>query len=517
MLNEKELTMQQVLNFCVPYKDSLSLSYPTIVAMQELETTQDQLDSELCQEILSKHKLLVYNNLSNNVVQNIKLKIASDNVSKKYIAYDYCDLINRYLRYIGISKEQFVFDDEKNIDEQIQQLKKNYLKPLRMFIEQNINNLDIIKERFPMEFLNYMSLLYDKKQEVLGAINVFPGPEQTINRKVNLKFPEYMLKSLRMFSMYIENIINDLDEPILMNLFDKVDKSQLLLYINKLLLEKCKKTDKENNKIDNTIFSIINYVEHKEINGDNTSVKIFNMIRPGEQVSNYFTYTYKDFLIEYKNYISKHPKLKLTKVDLDYFNNYTFDEVNEFINTFFYEDMPTYKGGFIILPNEPTDMLNKKEVVETKEAKKMKVDLLAIQKRSYFSNTKTQPSIRLMGTGEWKNHIIYIYNNGNVVFELFDINSDKFSSKSGAVYVTNVHKLGMFPNLSKRKVIEYIKQNKNGEIFRKYHTSDWQDIISDYIEAPKKYEYDEIYDIVKEQCPNIQEYEDVKHYVKGIS
>lgn len=494
MLNEKELTMQQVLNFCVPYKDSLSLRLSDMLQMQlENNLTLKKGCEEVFEEIIKMGYPTV-------LLENIHFKINSDGISKKYFSYDYVGMINKFLKTLGITN--YEIDESKDIDSQVMYIIKKLLCPIIQFVRNN-DEL-ILKRKFNKFYSDYLNI---KNIQARNHVDVSQLE----------KFKPALLKTITKCTANMTVLVAILSQPIDMRIFDGVDKSKLLLYVNKLLLEKCMKTDENEGKIDNDIFSVINYVEHKEPTGENVNIKYLPDDFNKYGVDKPKNYSYHDFLLKFREYINKHPKLKLTKVDLDYFNNYSFDEVNEFINTFFYEDMPTYNVGFIILPNGKSDMLKQKEIVATNEAKKIKIDFLAIQKRSYFSNTKVKPSMRLMGTGEWKNHIIYIYNNGNVVFELFDVNSDEFSSKSGAVYVTNVHKLGMFPNLTKNQVIEYIHKHKDGETIRKYHRGNWKEKISAYIEAPKKYEYDEIYAIVKEQCPNIQENKDVKHYVKGIS
>ena len=57
----------------------------------------------------------------------------------------------------------------------------------------------------------------------------------------------------------------------------------------------------------------------------------------------------------------------------------------------------------------------------------------------------------------------------------------KPAKEGNATYVMNIYNFTEFSKLSKPEIMNYIKNNNDGTILRKYHTKNWKNNINDIL------------------------------------
>ena len=231
------------------------------------------------------------------------------------------------------------------------------------------------------------------------------------------------------------------------------------------------------------INEILNYLSKAtdEFNNDyNPEITCYD-----KEKDEYYIFTFKDLKKEFNEYLSFFPN--------DRIKSLSYSEIKE---------------NNISKPKEILAYLRKRENVDTLKAswefiKKGEKDEYTTRSRKFSSNKKyvdseslevkaygrleffesTNYAAKIVGIDKFDGYIGYIYNDGTVIFEKFfdDMEKRRPTRDGNATYVMNIYNFTEFSKLSKPEIINYIKNNDDGNIIRKYHTKNWENNIKEII------------------------------------
>lgn len=236
------------------------------------------------------------------------------------------------------------------------------------------------------------------------------------------------------------------------------------------------------NDDNNYIYSIINYYQKNEDNDD---------IRKKVILFRNKKYTFNDFEKNIQKYLLQHKEVNLERIDDGFFDNWSAEEVNEYLDEF---EKETLKKFEVIDPNSvffpPTKNENKNILINNDVYDKNKTkeeSLLSLKKRQFYADHNDEIYQCLMGKDEFKGHIAMVLKNGYVIFEKYDVKDENFSTKNGAAYIMTINNFNKFSKKSLTEVREYIKNQDDGiinmdKITFRCHRGNWEEYISEYFD-----------------------------------
>lgn len=251
-----------------------------------------------------------------------------------------------------------------------------------------------------------------------------------------------------------------------------ISTDSLKFYYNYYLLEKIIK--KDDDKRNNAIYAVINYYQK-------TSTK--------EQLPKFSDYSFSDFSKSLQEYLLKHKEVNMERIDDGFFDGWSAEEVNEYLDEF---EKETLKKFEVIDPNsvffppnksENKNILINNDIYDKNQSKEE--SLLSLKKRQFYADHNDEIYQCLMGKDEFKGHIAMVLKNGYVIFEKYDVKDENFSTKNGAAYIMTINNFNKFSKKSLTEVREYIKNQDDGiinmdKITFRCHRGNWEEYISEY-------------------------------------
>lgn len=465
MLKEEELTTNEILNYCIPY---ISVAYLDINVIKSFFTGKN-LDkynesiNQIKERIETNYKIpkfIVDIYLQNGNVLNIE----NDKIQRNlYFSYDF--LMISIMASYGIKDAL----EDCIIGKGIQEVKiavNQKLKELRKQIKE-FSNEEL------QEYINKHGWVSE-----LLAKNTF-SKEQVVTA---------ITDSLTRIIVNNKYIVEDFSKQTLnTKLFDELnmDKEKFMFYINYRILETCKETE----KIDNSIYGVINYFFEKTKSTPKPNISI--CLKNYDSTKNIYNreYNFIDFSKDLQEYISNHKELNLKKLNNNLFKDCTPAETNQYLDEFTNETLENFEvidADVIYLPyTKPVPQTEKSETKEQiKKRKKVsdELSLLTLQKRKFFSENKNKIYKSLMGKNKFKGYIAHVFKNGNVIFEKFDFIENGISNKNGAAYIMNIENFNDFSKKSIGEIREYVKRHSDSAISYRCHRGDWQSHLQKVID-----------------------------------
>lgn len=267
-------------------------------------------------------------------------------------------------------------------------------------------------------------------------------------------------------------------------------------------------------EINKNIYPILSYFK-ETVGRDNSNLSYYDY---DSKTSDYtYEYTYKSFLESLQEYVKKHRDVNCDILPFDYFEGWSSEEVDEFLNIFTEETLSNFKEidpGVLFLPNSKGTTDREKKNTDTIK-KEAVFSLLPLEKREFYSKNRDKIHMSLLGEKKFKGYILNVLNNGYVIFERYDTKEGDISSKSAAAYIMNIFNFKSLYEMSPSEVRSFIKsQDKSKPIFDrvdyKCHMGNWQEHLQKY--------FDEDTGITPKDVDEVLAMEKVKivEYVKKI-
>ena len=485
MLNEKSLSFNEVVNYGLPHLLSPRLDFnviKTFYSKEDVKYLEKDIDN-LKRKLINEYSIaepIVESYLKNGYF----LLIASNGTEKK-VYLDISTLYAKILNSFVPSNEIDDFCNKLNKENCDEKMFENYaieeLKELRNKISKSDSSDTFdLKKYLANPNQSWIYVMYK-----MSRINLIE-----INKKYD-GLREYVKTLITKIIVAHKYLVKDFKNLTIS--FDKIDQEKFLFYVNARILNTCR----EMNKIDNSIYSVINYYMDKCEDG--IPDLSFTYKDDNDKISKY---TFKNFLEDLKDYVLKHPEINLAHLNSNIFKDMEVEDVEKYLTEFTNETLNNFEvvnPETIFLPNN-TESGKKREISGKKKNKSSEISLLVLQKRMFYSENRYKLYKTLMGKNKFKGYIANIFKNGNVIFEKYDFKEGNISTKPGAAYIMTVNNFNTFCKKNISEIREYIKNNKGeSKIEFKCHRGNWEEYIQNKIDEDTGISLEEVEKVLKKK------------------
>lgn len=379
---------------------------------------------------------------------------------------------------------------------------KQLLKDARNEIEETKNNLKNVKALYAEDY-------YDKSYEIYNNLKnkyryIFDVAEKISTKNMNGSKSASVSEVIYNASKLITNLlffIKDIKKNYMTFGLDisglDIDKEKYAFYIfsqNLICLK-----NSTNNDLVNPIYPVLTYFS--ETKDTDTSGLFFYGY--DEETGNFINkYTYEDFLKDLQEYIKKHKEINCDYLPFDFFEGWTIEEKNDFLDLFTEDTLSNFyiaDPDTIFLPygtSTKKDSEKGNTEHEPKSPTPKEFSPLSLEKRSYYSKYKDKIYVSLLGRNMFKGYIANVLYNGNIIFEKYDAVERNISSKAGAAYIMNIHNFNIFSSMSITEIRNYIKTHDCSNLFSKVdfecHRGNWQERLDKYFNEETGITFDEV-------------------------
>lgn len=455
MINEEDLSIEELMNFGINYGSSVDID---IKELKRLFDTKD--DKKEFQKNINyvKNVLIEQYRLPEPAVVQFfnygKIILFESNSILKQFYINYGVLIQFVLGYFcnNISSNEVTrIMSGDNIDE----IKSNINQKLKT-VREEIKNCSNINE-LEQFCSNHSNVFYDSIKKV-GENGKFKATDLI----------EEMEKQINAVIVNHKHLIEFVQGHVINNsLFDKINKEKFAFYLAGSTLQECM-LSKETNL---SIYYAINYYMHKiedEIPNINVTINGNN-------------YSFIVFSRQLRQYIQTHKNVDIIKFKKDTFSDCTPEEVRGYLQDFHNNTLDNFdivETDDIYIPNGTNTGVRKQreqQVQRRKPTKPQEISKLTLQKRKFYRENKEQIYATLMGKNKFEGYVAHVLKNGYVIFEKHDKNSNMISNQSGAAYIMTINN---FNELSKKSIpeIRFLVKNNNGsDINYICHKGNWME------------------------------------------
>lgn len=469
MKNIKEMSIDEILNYSVPYNDEYVITIPDF---HKLYTEKNKKS-----KLLKRSKEIIDNNIGNygfNLSTTIKCKIINN---KRVFCYDSKFLIFSILKSLDINLSDDIMQNDNLIEYTKDQIKiiKSKLK--------NIKSVDELSEILPKM---YKTILDNKAAKLI--LTTESGIHEFIKQY------EYELTKV---SVNLKYLCEELEKPIEEKYFEGIDKSLLLHVISVISLDLAH----EDNSINDSIYTAMKYYnENKNNIKYKDSVTYYKS--PSYNGRKIPRCSYSKFIEYYKDYMNNHKYLKEEVLSNEKYSNMNVEDVQK------YMELHRNKIQQEMIEKEQEELRIKKEHEEKKQLIKSIREELTVNwelcpsgtkqtetsvhcytpkiKRGKYDNLKFQKIyeekvkffsnsdyvIHIFGKDKFEGYEGYIYPNGIVLFE--KLTTKRSISKNTALYVMDVRNFVELSKKNKQEIIEIIGNNEEENLRRINHSKNWQ-------------------------------------------
>lgn len=406
--------------------------------------------------------------IKNMILPTISV-IMDRKTSKRKIHFNYSFLFIKHLNMIGIdARDNAVSGNYSAFLKRIKTELNDYVKSFNNCINQKPSKKD-------------SELIVDKLHIVQDANNL---TRKDIRALILIRdFIKKLKKHFGVFSNIIRNEEFNLDGFV-----DCFDIDKLYLVCAKCILNYASETHKI---IPGALFpginEVLNYVTkaNDEYIGEyNPEIKLYD-----KENNKYYTYDFKTLKKDLNEYFSYFPKNNIKSVSFDEMKEHNLSKPKDIVEYLKNkENLDVLKASWeFIKKGESNEYIKRKRSID---GKRTYVDSESLEAKvnsrlEFFESTNY--TAKIIGIDKFDGYVGYIYNDGTVIFEKFfeDMEKKKPAKDGNATYIMNIYNFTEFSKLSKPEIINYIKNNNDGTILRKYHTKNWENNINEMVKDIK--------------------------------
>ena len=476
----------EILNKGVPANiDSLPININTVLDLSLDRDYAEKYFNRLSERIFeyldkkvyhgSLRYLLIYPGLILNhdsITKTNELFLDAKSILKGFIKNLNCEedlinTINSLLSNYNLSNEE--------INDFIKQYLLNKCNSLGMVYDDQI-----LKTKYPM--------IYEAYQKEKAAYESFKDDLKMYKGNKKKLYEDYKARggpcsfevlcdtlnmySVRNFTKFYSSIIYDIIDNFeeigtvlasyKTNILDdiKCDKDELEAFIAKLFIERINAYSDIKSKQNDLYYLTSYFNSHKDLIGTN---KVFKRINC----------SFDDLYNKYIDILVNNPELKVIDIKRDEFENFTQEEVNEYMdlelndargNWVFFDESQEDERIARAIANSTTSI---KDVVKKKKTQEELKELL-LKKKKLFENATNFRVVE--GKNSFDGYLAYIFPNGKVImeryFERLKNGQEKIANEQ-AIYVMNIDEFSSISKLSKTTII------RDKLCKRYYHTGKW--------------------------------------------
>lgn len=469
MLNERNMSIEEILNYGIPYSNNIS------IPMSDLVTSKNEII-----EHSKKIEKILKDNLGNicifgfDAIIGMKTKYQD---GKRVISYDTRTFLHCLIKNLGIKYDGDLYDYVTTCD----------------FIKKNVRNI----------------------RNNLNKVNNFSELEKLVPnlcKDIDKQIHSMLIESPDFFKYYINNINNILcklnfnlryvcdclEQPLPYETFNGANKEKLLFYI-----ACCSFTFTKYNKdknFHNGIYTTMKYILEKgKKYNKNLTIKNMKIIVSNSETVSSKDYSYRKLLEDYNEFLKANPNIKEEIINPKRIEGKTLREINDYLELYRLTCGRTLDTNWELLPEgkREDNGVHYYTAKIRKNNKKIdsKVEKIYREKIEFFEDS--EPLFRICGKDKFEGYSGFIYKNGLVFFE--KIGSDDKMAKNTALYVMNIYNFIQFSQLTKQQIIEYNKNEEGNKITRINHNNNWQQRALNILESQTNISMDEVNDVIERQ------------------
>lgn len=469
MKKSTDMTMDEILNYSVPYEDEY------IIYLKDFD--------KICFDKTILHKRIddiLHSNIGEygyfiQDVINLKFKLVGN---KRVISFDSTFFLNALLMTLGRS-EDVISNENKHLQFNRQELME-YVKKVIKEVKSNLKNGKDVEK--------YIANLY---YSVHGD---YASYENYHDKRYLKQDAEDLYKMLSRVSINLEAVCNELENPIEEKYFAGVNRDKFMLFNSAMAISICRNTCDEDS-VHNAIYTVMKYLLQNKDNNKTKLGKELNCLLLGGnfcgvQLNNWNYEVLNHYYIEYKN---KHSKLEEEIIPESFYEGKNIEDINQILKERrsqfekeqkLREELSSLEEVcWTFLPSGSKNIENRVHMLTPKVKRDSKYENSRFaeifkEKIDFFESNK--PVAMVQGKEKFEGYEGYIYLNGIVFLEM--LNSKKSNSKNTALYVMTINNFVEFSKKSKPEIIEIIKINRENnkgkensmELGRIIHRKGWE-------------------------------------------
>ena len=370
--------------------------------------------------------------------KNLYIQVVSE--EDDYVYLNYWNFLFNILAYVCRGKNYEMFDIRKLIEEaeDYENIKdiasKEFVEIIRtlrkelmdidsngVYSDQKINEL---MHDYPSIFEMAEVSIRQKQEPYVKYFHIDSGIKEGINCLTQLIFAN------KKFYDCIKKHPIDLEKY-------NVDKEKLAFVLFAGDLDYILEKDQDGGKINKNIYPILSYFK-ETVNNDNGHLSYYDYDVKTDDFTH--KHTYKSFVESLQEYVKRHREVNCDILPLNYFEGWSSEEVNEFLDIFTEETLSNFKEidpGVLFLPNGKGTAGDREKGTPT-EVKEKVFSLLPLEKREFYSKNRDKIYMSLLGEKKFKGYILNVLNNGYIIFEKYDTKEGDISNKNAAAYIMNI-------------------------------------------------------------------------------
>lgn len=469
MLNERKMSIEEILNYGIPYADSICLP------INDLFVDKNKY---------KKHTDKLYNVLFNNFGDlgrygfDVKIGMKTEYINeKRVISYDCRSFVYSLVTSLGVK-----YDGNLNDNESVVLCIKKHIRNLKTELK-GTTNLHQMESLVP----NLCKNMDPQLCKLLSGSNIFYK-----------HYVDNFCDALSKISLNLKYVCEFLKQPLPYDAFNGIDREKLLFYI--ACSSFAFSEYKSNESFHNGIYTTMKYIleKGKDYN-KNLAIKNMRIIISDTESVSSKSYSYKDLLTDYNAFLKANPNIKEEIINPKRIEGKTLREINDYLELYRLTCGRTLDANWELLPEgkREDNGVHYYTAKVRKNNKKIdsKVEKVYREKIDFFENS--EPLFRIFGKDKFEGYSGFIYKNGLVFFE--KIGSDDKMAKNTALYVMNIYNFIQFSQLTKQQIIEYNKNEEGSKITRINHNINWQQRATDILESQTDISMDEVNEVIERQ------------------
>ena len=469
MLNEKNMTIEEILNYGIPYSDSIII--PNTV-VEEMFFERKKINKQI-----ERLNSIIINNVGeygNVLSTTFKIKYKD---GKRVISYDAKNFLRSLCNSFGI-----VYHGNLNDKTEYIKYIKNHIRTIKMQLK-NVESVEEIKDLNP---ILYKNIKRDKYADLFNS------------KLVTKRYIDKFCESISKVSINLEPTCELLEMPLSYDVFDGVNKEKLLFYIACCSFTFTKY--KSGESMHNGIYTAINYILEKgKDNHNNIILNNMSIVISDNQLGYNDRYSYKNFVTDCNQILKEYPSINEEIINPKRFEGKTIREINDYLELYRLTCGRTLDTNWELLPEGKREdngvHYYKAKVRKNNKKIDSKVEKVYSEKIEFFENS--EPLFRICGKDKFEGYSGFIYKNGLVFFE--KIGSDDKIAKNTALYVMNIYNFIQFSQLTKQQIIEYNKSQDSNKIIRINHNNNWQNRAQAILNSNTDISMNDVNEIVQKQ------------------
>ncbi len=463
-----ELPVEDLVNYCP------SNSIDLLKSMNNIRKNYENAITSICG----------YNKSGHEFFNNLRLITDYKNSNTNIYVSPVC-FLKRLKTILGVTNESLDLDDPWLISELNN----------RLFILNSINDIDDLKDKFPIIFDDYKnSLLFMDMIHNEEKINPDKADLMRANYQkygLDTRFKVFLSNQKMMYTNFVQHAKEVFEyannNEIKLYKFEGLDKDKFELYVANKYLEYAKNSNDDKDK-QSSIYYLTTYLNE-------SCGHVINMPFKDKNLSNV------SLLKDFRKFLKENPRLKPINESREVYDSYHIKHVKNHINKYL-----NSLNNWNMLRMTPSEILQKQQArlelladytmknpdYENRDEKHKLIEkyiAMLIRKLDFYENSNYE--LRLFGTGPFDSHVAYFYPNGMVaVDKLYDESLDINPTYNEAIYVMNSDTFLKMMSMDKPRLRE------NDNVKRIIHSGSWEDKVKAEIENPtinlNKDNYDEL-------------------------